>query len=192
MANANRPSGLSPWSTLTGAPWNGQPRLYSIAAAYASAIAIGDPVKTTGSADSYGYPNISLAAAGEPIRGVVVGIGTQRGLIANPGNLDSTIRPAAAQATDWYALVVDDPTVVYSIQASSALAAADIGLNADVTAGANNGFVSGYVMAAPTAAGATAQLRILGLVDSIDNTYGLYAKVLVKINEDELTSATGT
>jgi len=189
MANANRPTGLSPVKSLNS-PFQGQANIYSIAGDYATAVAIGDPVKSSGTSDSRGYPGITLAAAGEVIRGVVVGLGLYPTMMANPANLDSIVRPSAPGVL-WYAIVVDDPSTIFTIQASTAIAAADVGLNADVVAAANNGFVSGYVMAAPTAAGATAQLRILGIVDSVDNEFGLYAKVLVKINEDELTSTTG-
>lgn len=191
MPNANRPTGLTPRKSVN-IPWAGQLNLYCIDAAYATGLAIGDPIKTTGTADSRGYPMIALAAPGDTIRGVIQGLGTDRGLIANPGNLDSTVRPGVAQAKNWYALVVDEPECIFEIQASTAITAADVGLNADIIAGPNNGWVSSVQMAAPTAAGATAQLRILGITDVFDNEFGLYAKVLVKINEHELASTTGT
>ena len=52
MANANRPSGFTPVQYLNGAPWNGQARLYSIAATYGTALYIGDPVISLGSTNS--------------------------------------------------------------------------------------------------------------------------------------------
>lgn len=100
MANANRPSGFSPVQYLNGSPWNGQARIYSIAAAYATALYIGDPVKSSGTADANGVPGIVLGATTGALRGVIVGLGSAEGLIANPKNLDITYRPAAAQATD--------------------------------------------------------------------------------------------
>lgn len=190
MANANRPTGLSPTKSI-GNSYQGQMNLYAVAGDYATKLAVGDPVKTTGSASSDGYAMIERAAAGDALRGVVQGLGVAKGLIANPGDLDSTVRPASPGEV-WYALVVDDPDTIFTIQASTAITAADVGLNADIVVNADNGFVSGVVMAAPTAAGATAQLRILGLVDTPDNAFGQYAKVLVKINEHELASTTGT
>lgn len=116
MANANRPSGFSPVQYLNGSPWNGQARIYSIAAAYATALYIGDPVKSSGTADANGVPGIILGATTGALRGVIVGLGSAEGLIANPKNLDITYRPAAAQATDWYAMVVDDPQVLFEVQ----------------------------------------------------------------------------
>ena len=198
MANANRPSGFTPVQYLNGAPWSGQARLYSIAAAYDVALYIGDPVISAGSANADGIPTIALAAATGAIRGVIVGLGTKEGLMANPANLDITYRPAAATSKDWYALVVDDPNVLFEVQENSngtALAAAQIGLNQVPILAAGNGFVSGWMLASATdatpATTATLPLRLMGLVRRPDNTFGAYAKHLVKINVHELGTGTG-
>jgi len=187
MANANRPTGLSPVS-IFGVPYAGQGNIYSIASNYGSAVAIGDPVKSTGTASADGYAGVQLAAAGDAIRGVVVGLGRSPNVLANWANLDTTVMPASPGVT-YYALVADDPNLVFEVQAAAA-AAADVGANADLVAGSNNGFVSGYTLSSSTGS-ATAQCRILGLVNRPDNEFGTYAKVLVKINEHELSSATG-
>ena len=199
MANVNRPSGFQPVQYLNGASWNGQARLYSIAAAYAVALYIGDPVITAGGADANGVPTIALGAATGGLRGVIVGLGTAEGLMANPKNLDITYRPAAAQATDWYAMVVDDPNVLFEIQEQSngtQLTAAEIGLNTISVAGTGNGYVSGWLL--PSTTGATAavtatlQLKLMGLVRRPDNAFGAYAKHLVQINVHELSHGTGS
>ena len=199
MANANRPSGFSPVQYLNGSPWNGQARIYSIAAAYATALYIGDPVKSSGTADANGVPGIVLGATTGALRGVIVGLGSAEGLIANPKNLDITYRPAAAQSTDWYAMVVDDPQVLFEIQENAngtALAAADIGLNTISVSGSGSGFVSGWMLASATdatpATTATLQLKLMGLVRRQQNAFGAYAKHLVKINVHELGTGTGT
>ena len=44
MANPDRPSGFVPVQYLNGSPWSGQTRLYSIPAAYGTALYIGDDV----------------------------------------------------------------------------------------------------------------------------------------------------
>lgn len=193
MANANRPSGLSPKRYLNGAPWNGAANLYSIAAAYTTALYIGDPVISSGTADSLGVPGITLAAATGPVRGVIVGIGKYKGLQANPANLDITYRPGAAQSEVWYALVVDDPNVIFEIQENSngtALAATEVGLNQVMVLAAGNGFVSGWMLASATDATpnttSTLQLRLLGLAQKPDNAFGAYAKWDVLINAHEL------
>jgi hypothetical protein len=198
MANANRPSGFSPVQYLNGSPWNGQARIYSIAAAYATALYIGDPVKSSGTADANGVPGIVLGATTGALRGVIVGLGSAEGLIANPKNLDITYRPAAAQATDWYAMVVDNPDVLFEVQENAngtALAATEIGLNTISVSGTGSGFVSGWMLASATdatpATTATLQLRLMGLVRRQQNAFGAYAKHLVKINVHELGTGTG-
>jgi hypothetical protein len=198
MANANRPAGFIPVQYLGGTEWNGQARLYSIAAAYATALYIGDPVISSGTANADGVPGVILGAATGALRGVIVGLGTQEGLIANPSNLDITYRPAAATAKDWFALVVDDPNVLFELQEKAGaqqLAAADIGLNTVPVLAAGNGYVSGWTLASYTDATpnttATLQLRLMGLVRRQANAFGAYAKHLVKINVHELGTGTG-
>jgi len=198
MANANKPSGFTPVQYLNGAPWSGQARLYSIPAAYDVALYIGDPVISGGSADVNGVPTVALAAATGAIRGVIVGLGSSEGMMGNRGNLDITYRPAAAQTTDWYAMVVDDPNVLFEIQEkanTTQLAAAQIGLNQVPILAAGNGFISGWLLASTTdataATTATLPLRLMGLVRRQDNTFGAYAKHLVKINVHELGTGTG-
>lgn len=190
MANANRPSGLTPIKMLTGAPYNGAGNVYSIAAAYATALYIGDPVISSGTADSKGIQGIALAAATGPIRGVIVGLGTTPNLLANPSNLDITYRPGAAQSQVWYALVVDDPNVIFEVQevgTGTPLTAAEVGLNTNLVLGAGNGFVSGWTLDnASEGVAATLQCRILGLAQRQDNAFGQYAKYNVLINAHEL------
>lgn len=188
MPNANRPTGLSPVS-IFGVPYAGQGNIYAIAGNYNTAVAIGDPVKSAGGASADGYPLVNLAAAEQTIRGVVVGLGRSPTVMANWGNLDTTVRAAQASGPVWYALVADDPNIVFEIQQADTVNA-DIGDNADLVAGANNGFVSGYTLSS-TVGTASAQCRILGLVNRSGNDFGDYAKVLVKINEHELSSTTG-
>jgi hypothetical protein len=175
--------------------------MYSILAANTSAFAIGDPVISGGSSDANGIPNIAIGAATGALRGVIVGLGTRQGLMANPSNLDITYRPAAAQSTDWYAMVVDDPNVVFEVQEESnvtALAATEVGLNTISKSGTNNGFVSGWMIPSATGATpattATLQLKLLGLAQmpAGTNVFGAYAKWLVQINVHELAHGTGS
>lgn len=184
MANANRPTGLSPVRSGIS-PWEGQGNIYKVADA--TAAAIGDPVKSTGTASANGYAEVTLAAAGDTVRGVIVGLGRSPTVLANWANLDSTTK--LASATGYYALVVDDPNAVFEIQAATADATA-VGANADLVAGTNNGYVSGYTLSGTSAATA-ATCRILGLVNRPENEFGAYAKVLVKIVEHELTTVAG-
>lgn len=187
MPNANRPTGLSPVKNGS-TPWMGQGNIYSIAAGQAGVLAIGDVVKSTGTASADGYPGVISAIAGDTVRGVIVGIGNSPTLLANPDKLNSTLSTASATFTQ-YALVVDDPDAVFEVQAATS-AATDVGANAELVFGANNGFVSGVTLNG-TSGTAAAACRILGLVNRIDNEYGAFAKVLVKIMKHELTTAVG-
>lgn len=197
MANSNRPSGFAPVQYLNGAPWNGQARLYSIDAAYGTALYIGDPVISGGSADTRGVPNIVIGATTGALRGVIVGLGKSPGLIADPTNLNRIYRPAS-DADVWYALVVDDPNVIFEVQEESngtQLAATEVGLNTISKSGTGNTYLSGWMLPSVTGATpnttATLQLRLLGLSQLQNNAFGAYAKWLVKINVHELGTGTG-
>ena len=199
MANANRPCGFSPVSYLNGSPWNGQARLYSIDASYATALYIGDPVVSGGSADVNGVPNIAIGNTTGALRGVIVGLGIGEGLMANPTNLNLIYRPASDPAV-WYAMVVDDPNVIFEVQEESngtQLAATEVGLNTISKSGTGNGYLSGWMIPSATGATpnttATLQLRLLGLnrYPAGRNTFGAYAKWLVQINVHELGHGTG-
>lgn len=208
MANVNRPSGFTPVQYLNGAPWNGQARLYSIAAAYGTALYIGDPVISSGTADTNGIPGIAIGATTGGLRGVIVGLydsgsataplsGTSVGGIVNP---NITYRPAS-NANVWYASVVDDPNVLFSLQEESngtQIAATEIGLNTISKSGTGNGFISGWLLPSVTGATpavtATLQLKLMGLIQApaATNVFGAYAKHLVQINVHELSHGTGS
>ena len=200
MANANKPMGLLPVQYLNGAPWNGQARIYSIAYDYNTAIYPGDPVISSGTSDTNGVPGIVIYGGTGPIRGVVVGIGRYESLMANPSNLDRAYYPANGDGNTgpWYAMVVDDPNVLFEVQEASGtqqLAAADMGLNTILKSGTGNGYVSGWQLSSYTdatpATTATLAVRLMGLVRRQDNAFGAYAKHLIKINVHELGTGFG-
>ena len=203
MANANRPSGFSPVRYLNGAPWNGQANIYSIAASYASVLAIGDPVKSSGTSDANGVPGIVLGATTGALRGVVIGMspaGQSQSpdvVSGNQTNTSITYHPLSDPQA-WYALVVDDPNVLFEIQEKAntvQLAATEVGLNTIPVSGTYNGYVSGWQLASYTdatpATTETLQLRLFGLVRRPDNAFGAYAKWLVQINVHELGHGLG-
>lgn len=197
MPNVSRPSGFTPVSTLNGAPWNGQARIYSIAANYNTALYIGDPVISSGTADTNGIAGVALGAATGALRGVIVGLGTSPTALVNPNNLNQIYRPASDPAV-WYAMVVDDPNVIFEIEEhtnGTAMSALDVGNNQISVVGTGNGFISGWTVASTTDAAssgtATVQLRLLGLAQKANNTFGAAAKWLVQINVHELGHGTG-
>jgi hypothetical protein len=207
MANANRPSGFTPVSTLNGAPWNGQAHIYSIAASYGTALYVGDPCISSGTADAGGIAGIAIGAESGALRGVIVGLynsgsttGVLGGVTAGSIINNSIAYRPASDANVWYAAVVDDPNVIFQIQEESngtALAATDVGLNQIGATGTGNGYASGWQLSSTTGATpnttATLQLRLLGLAQmpAGTNVFGAYAKWLVQINVHELGHGTG-
>lgn len=195
MPNVDRPAGLQPLEYLDGSPYNGKARMYCIPSTDTNAYAIGDPVVMAGSADAAGVSTIVLATAGTGniVLGAIVGMGGSKygGPGAIPGALETTVIPAT-KTRDYYVLVSDDPNIVYEIQEVSggtALAAAQVGLNANLIAGTNTGYVSGWeVDNSGEATGATLQVQLLGLVQRSDNAFGEHAKWKVRINYHQYTA----
>lgn len=204
MANLNAPSGLAPVMYRNGNFWNGQARLYGIAASQTSAMYIGDLVKidATNFADGNGIPLIVPGTAGASARGVIVAIGTalpygfQGGPFINPNDLTKIFRPAGAQASLYYAAVVDDPDVIFEVQED----ATGIGLAAAVTKNANLSFgapatgvpVSGtQILGSSYAVTATLNVKIMQAVQRPDNLpYTQYQKWLVTINNHDFSGGT--
>lgn len=187
MANANTPFGLSPHSYLSGSPWNGQARMYCIPSTDGNAYAIGDPVEIAGSSDAAGVATVVLMTAGSGITGVIVGTaGTKYGAsLGDPANLNTTIIPAT-KTKDYYVMVCDDPNVLFEVQeigTGTALAATEVGLNCNLVAGTNNGYVSGWLLTNSTEATTSSlDVQLMGLIQRPGNAFGAYAKWLVRMN----------
>ena len=190
MANANTPQGLRPVRYASGAPYNGAANTYFVPAADSTALFIGDPVIVAGSADANGVPTATraTAAGGALWTGVVVGI-------INTPTVTTTYRPAS---TACYILVADDPNLLFEVQEDAvggALAAADVGLNADLVAGTGStvtGKSAFQLHTSTKAVTATLQMRIEGFVQRADNEIGANAKVLVRNNLPTQTGAAGS
>jgi hypothetical protein len=154
--------------------------MYYVPASDGTALYIGDPVVKNGSADAAGVPGVVLASAGGAITGVV------QGFMPN-GTTDMAGYRAASTAA--YVLVADDPDLIFEVQEDSvggALAAADIGLNADFITAAGSTYTkrSGAMLDTSTrATTATLPLKIVGLRQIPGNDFGNNAKVLVRINK---------
>jgi hypothetical protein len=189
VANVQKLGGLVPVQYLNGAPWTAGGRMYCIPDSDDSnAYAIGDPVAYAGSSDSNGVATITLATAGtgNTVLGSIVATNAQSygGQYGVPA--DSPIVIPAAKTRNYYVLVCDDPNVIFQIKeenSGSALAATEVGLNANLVAGANNGYVSGWMIDRTSpAVTATLQLRLLGLAQISNNAFGDDAQWWVLIN----------
>lgn len=185
MANVNRASGARCVKHISGSPYNGQCNLYECNTG--NAVFLGDFVKSGGTANADGIPTVVIAAAGDTLRGVVVGV--------LPDTADSTMYRATG--TTRRLLVCDDPDYIFEIQADNGganLALIDVGENADilVTGGSTVTGTSATELDSSTHTTSSAQLRIMGFAQRGDNAPASdYAKVLVMINEHELKSTTG-
>jgi hypothetical protein len=206
MANTSKIRGFIPVKHVSGSPYNGQSNIYATAAADGTALFVGDPVKLAADGNAQGIQLVTKATAGAAALGVVVGVintkldpvaGTMSG---GSISLDTPVyRPAS---TAQYVLVCDAPDVVYEVEAvtgsnaSYSFAVADVGQNADLSTVAGS-TVTGTSAAALDMATknttATLQWKVLGVVQRPDNEItGASTKVLVKINNAQLSAGTGT
>lgn len=162
MANSQAPYGLRLIDTE-----GTEVRVRNYPKAVGNIIAEGDPVKQTaaGSCD--------LAAAGDQLLGVAM---------EYKFAADTTIK------------VCDDPNAVFEIQASNNLQATQVFLNANVVAAAPDNSLHRSKFALDSSSigtGSTLQLKIIGLSNgSLNNAYGSYAAMKVKINNDWLHAGT--
>jgi hypothetical protein len=185
FVNPSKPAGLSPVRYLNGAKYDGKGNVYSIAASDTNPYFPGDLVIPTNTGDANGIPGVTLATAGNTAVGVVVAVGTLLGTgylapggpYINPNNLNIVNRPSGAQSTVYYALVSDDPNIIYEIQEGGAgtnLTTAACNNNANIVyaAPATGVNVSGTQLNnASVATTATLNLKILRLAQRVDNHF---------------------
>jgi hypothetical protein len=202
MANVNRANGLSPIGNFQGGSWNQQGRLYCISSSDSTnTYAIGDIVKTAGSADANGVPMVTKMTASDVPLGIIVGI-----RVADPGvSLVGTTLDLAnnfipkSKARNYYVYVVDDPMVLFEVQFDSTnVALSNLHQNAALTITADQSSTlspsspsSSTVVTSPATTN-TLPIRLLGLVQRSDNSTGAYARVVAKFNIHEFGVGTGT
>lgn len=198
MANVIGPRGFVPSRYLNGAPWTGACNMYVIPSTDNNQINVGDAVKSAAGGDANGIPAVTKAAGTDTVRGVVIGF-----LPSAPNSpslvgttLDLTLQNIpATKAKDYYALVVDDPQVLFELQddGASALTAAACNKNASFTVTnptapqQNSASVLGTATVNTTN---TLNLKIVGLAQKPNNAIGAYATWLVKFNQHELMGGT--
>lgn len=209
MANTSRINGFRPVKHITGAPYNGQANMYAVSSSNGTAIFVGDLVKLAADGNAAGLQYVvpataGVAGTGAAAVGVVVGIVPNKldpvsgGLTTGSMALDTPLYLAASTA--GYVLVADSPDLIFEVEATNGgssytFAIGDIGNNFNVYAGSGSTTTG---MSAHSADGgdkgttATLPLRVLGLVKRVDNAAGAAAKILVKINNHQLNSGTGT
>lgn len=188
MANVNVARGLVPVRMADGSPYNGAVDIFYVPSTDSTALYKGDPVVLAGSADAGGIATVTRSAAAGAITGAVVGF-------ADAVSMTAGYRAAS---TNSYVLVAHGQDILFEIQDDGVggdLAAADIGLNADiiVAAGSSYSKASGVMLDTSTkATTVTLPLRIKGIAQRPDNALSTNTKVLVTLNNTSESPGTAS
>lgn len=126
MATVASPYGLRPVKKLGGQPWNHGMSTYQIDSAYGTDIFQGDVVKLVAGGVIEKATNTNDAPA-NGLLGVFMGCWYTD---ASFGTVHKNWYDSSAVAVQAYALVVDDPDVVFAVQADGTVALTEIGANA--------------------------------------------------------------
>ncbi len=184
MANADIIRGLVP----VRVPTDREIKRFFIPASDGTALFKGDPIAITGTGDTAGFaPSAVRATAGttNPIAAVVVGF--------EPLLTREPLKYRAASTACYALAIIPTQDTLFEIQSNAALAITDIGLNASIvfTQAGNTAYgTSGMELDASTkATTATLALKIRSFVERIDNEVGADVKVLVSINNPQLSPA---
>ena len=188
MAATASPYGLRAVNHLGGTPYAGSTRMYPIASATAINIYYGSVVNVLGS--GFLTPNLTVGTAAAPFVagtvGVFVGV-----TYTDPGSGNVVFRqnyPTGTVAADIQAYVVDDPAVIFQVQANGAVTAAALGSCCSILAQttATGTLSSGNSTTAVNAATLSVNqdaFKIVDFVDSPTSTVGdAFTDLLVKFN----------
>ena len=135
MANKDAAFGLRPSRMMGGAPYTGGQSRYRIASNLSGAIFQGDLVKqVTGG-------GIERAAASSTVPVVGVFNGCQYTDPTTGEQVFKNYYPGGVAASDIIAFVIDDPSVVFEVQADAAFPVADLFGNFDIVDNATTGDV---------------------------------------------------
>jgi hypothetical protein len=200
MAATAAPYGLRPVKLIGGRNYAGSTRQIKIASAYAANIYNGSVVKI----HTDGTLNIVTETGGAgdlfPAGTIGVFVGCEytdsvRGLT------HSQYWPTGQVASDAVGYIVDDPDVLFQVQADGVLSQAELGMNVDFTAaqststGSTTTGNSTSSVTATAVATTTIAFRIVDFVDSTTSTVGdAKTDVLVKFNQlaHSYTNPTGS
>ena len=200
MASSATPYGIKAVNLIGGQPYAGSTRQIKIASGYGTnifngsivAIVAGGTIEivTTNGDNSTPFPAGTI--------GVFVGC-----TYTDPSTGNITFKqnwPTGTVASDAMAYIVDDPDVVFQVQADGAVTQADLGQNVHLAAvqSTNTGDTttgnSTSAVSATTAVTSGFAFRIVDFVDAPGSTIGdAYTDLLVKFNPDShsYTNKTG-
>ena len=191
MANVAEKYGLRPVRKLDGSPFINAQNRYRIASGYATAIFQGDLVKpVTG-----GGIERAVAATSDRVIGVFNGV-----FYTDPTTQKPTFKnyyPGGVAASDIIANVIDDPSVVYSIDSDGAFAVADIFKNFAITTATGSTLIGiSEVQMDFSVSGLTTSGTVLQAIDVSQDTQNdtvgsANVDVLVRINNHFYSQGTG-
>ena len=152
MANKDAAFGMKPVRMIGGAPYTGGQSRYRIAANYGTSIFQGDMVaQVTGG-------TVEVHADGGTVPVVGVFNGCKYTDPTSGEQVFSNYYPASTNASDIIAFIIDDPNVVYEVQADDTFPVADHFGNFDIvytSAGSTQTGISGAELDVTTGATAT-------------------------------------
>ena len=168
MANKDAAFGLRPVKMIGGAPWTGGQSRYRIAANYGTSIFQGDMVaQVTGG-------TVEVHADGGTVPIVGVFNGCQYTDPTTGEQVFSNYYPASTNASDIIAFIVDDPMVVFEVQANAAFPIADLFGNFDIvytTAGSTVTGISGAELnVADGGTGTTLSVKAIDISEDPENS----------------------
>lgn len=190
MSSSATPYGARPVGTLSASgSFTGKVRHYGIASGYGTAIFYGDFVKLVAA----GTVEKDTGTTSLTPVGIFLGVS-----YTDPNTSQKTFSqyfPASTAADDISAYVLDDPNVLFEMQADGSAAVTNIGNNVAVvqTAGSTSIGTSKNAIDISTAASTTATLpvRIVDISPKSDNTSGdSYTDLVAKFNAGHIMDNT--
>jgi len=187
MATTAAPHGLKAVNLVGGQPYAGSTRQIKIASGYAANIYNGSVVSVVAAGTVEIVSEVGSNADPFPAGTVGVFVGCSYTDPNTKQKLFKQYWPSGTVASDAVAYVIDDPDVVFQIQADDTLAQTALGINIPVVNPTAGDTVTGNsTMAADASAIAvtnTLAFKIIDFVDSTTSSVGdTYTDVLVKFN----------
>ena len=186
MANADKPNGLKPIGTLSGADYHGKLRRVAFASGDAVACFVGDIVKLTGTVDATGkIPVVAQSGVSDASIGVLVSLDIDA---SDEGNLMTPLTRAASTARTG--MVAYGQDVLYTVQEDSVsndIEITEAGLNCDVVVGTGSDITGSAMELDSDSAGTSSGLllRLHHVHDAPDNALGTNANWVVSINASQ-------
>lgn len=189
MSITAAPYGLRPVNLIGGQPYAGSTRLIKIASGYAANLFFGQPVTIVAA----GVVEAATVTTTVPATGVV---GVFVGCAYTDPNLNIPVYkqywPTGTVASDAVAYVVDDPDVVFQVQADDTVPQTALGTNISLNAASGSTSTGNSTTSADVGGlgvTATLPLRIVGFVNGPDSAVGdAFTDILVKWNAPNVTS----